>query len=327
MTVWRCASSLKEFEGAPPPQSDLYFRGPVLSSFDGSTWRHADGAAWLRASDALLQVQGAPVRYQITLEPNQQPWLLTLDAAPDAPELPQGRARMTSELQWLQTRNVTELLRYQVTSYPQFSHGPLKFSAQLAPYLALPNGYNPRTLALAQAMRLGAPAGQSSGAYAVQQALAKLRSDGYVYTLEPGIYGRHAADEFWFDRKAGFCEHIAASFVILMRGAGVPARVVTGYQGGALNTVDGFWTVRQSDAHAWAEVWIGGQGWVRVDPTGAVAPSRTGSFTRLAAPRGVIAEAIFGNVSPQMALTLRAAWEAVELQPDQPAQPAEKHRF
>jgi len=300
-----------KFDAAPPPQSDLYFRGPVLSSFDGSTWRHADGAAWLRASDALLQVQGPPVRYQITLEPNQQPWLLTLDATPNAPELPQGRARMTSELQWLQDRNVTELLRYPVTSYPQFSHGPLKFSAQLIPYLALPRGYNPRTFALAQTLRQGAPAGQSSGAYAVQQALEKLRSGGYVYTLEPGVYGRDAADEFWFDRKAGFCEHIASSFVLLMRGADVPARVVTGYQGGALNPVDGFWTVRQSDAHAWAEVWLAGQGWVRVDPTGAVAPSRTGSFTRLSAPRGVIAEAIFGNVSPQMALTLRAAWEAV----------------
>jgi transglutaminase-like putative cysteine protease len=300
-----------KFEGRPPPQSELYFRGPVLSNFDGSTWRHADGAAWVRAQDARLQVQGPAVRYQMTLEPNQQPWLLTLDATPQAPELPQGRARMTSELQWLQDRNVTELLRYQVTSYPQFTHGPLKFSAQLAPYLALPGGYNPRTLALAQTLRLAAPSGQSIGAYTVQQALQKLSSGGYVYTLEPGVYGRDGADEFWFDRKAGFCEHIAASFVILMRAAGVPARVVTGYQGGTLNPMDGFWTVRQSDAHAWTEVWLADQGWVRVDPTGAVAPSRTGSLTRLTAPRGSIASAIFGNVSPQVALTLRAAWEAV----------------
>jgi transglutaminase-like putative cysteine protease len=300
-----------QFEGAPPPQSDLYFRGPVLADFDGSTWRHTDGVPWLRAQDALLQVQGPPVRYQITLEPNQRPWLLTLDATPDAPALPQGQARMTSELQWLQMRNVTELLRYQATSYPQFTHGPFKATAQLAPYLALPNGYNPRTLALAQTLRAGAPAGQSAGAFAVQQALEKLRTGGYVYTLEPGVYGRDAADEFWFDRKAGFCEHIASSFVILMRGADIPARVVTGYQGGAVNPVDGFWTVRQSDAHAWAEVWLADQGWVRIDPTGAVAPSRTGSFTRLAAPRGAIANAILGNVNPQVALTLRAAWEAV----------------
>jgi len=141
--------------------------------------------------------------------------------------------------------------------------------------------------------------------------LERLRSGGYVYTLEPGVYGRHTADEFWFDRKEGFCEHIASSFVILMRALGVPARVVTGYQGGERNTVDGFWTVRQSDAHAWAEVWLVGQGWVRVDPTASVAPSRIGSLTRLQTPRGAVASAIFGNVNPQIALNLRAVWDAV----------------
>ncbi len=300
-----------KFDALPPQQPELYFRGPVLSQFDGRSWRHAEGVAWLRAQDALLQVQGPPVRYQVTLEPNQQPWLLTLDATPQAPELAQGRARMTSELQWLQNRNVTELLRYQVTSYPQFTHGPLRFSAQLSAYLALPGGYNPRTLALAQELQRQVPAGVARGASLVEQALQRLRSGGYVYTLEPGVYGRDAADEFWFDRKAGFCEHIASSFVILMRAADVPARVVTGYQGGAMNPVDGFWTVRQSDAHAWAEVWLAGRGWVRVDPTSAVAPSRTGTFARLAAPRGIIATAIFGTVSPAVALNLRAAWEAV----------------
>ncbi|HSO44365.1 MAG TPA: transglutaminase-like domain-containing protein, partial [Rhodoferax sp.] len=141
--------------------------------------------------------------------------------------------------------------------------------------------------------------------------MERLRSGGYRYTLEPGVYGQHSADEFWFDRKLGFCEHIASSFVILMRALNVPARIVTGYQGGERNTVDDFWTVRQSDAHAWTEVWLPGQGWQRVDPTSAVAPSRTGTLTRLAPPRGVIAEAIFGNVNPALALNLRAAWDAV----------------
>jgi len=299
------------FEGEPPPSGALYFRGPVLSSFDGQRWRAAEGVAPLRSSDAALRVSGAPVRYQVTLEPNQQPWLLTLDATPSAPELPQGRARMSAELQWQQDRNVTELLRYQVTSYPQFSHGPLQRTPQLLPYLTLPFGYNPRTLALAQELQRNAPAGAITGDYWVRQVIERLRSGGYVYTLEPGLYGRDSADEFWFDRKAGFCEHIAASFVILMRALNVPARVVTGYQGGERNAVDGFWTVRQSDAHAWAEVWIAERGWVRVDPTGAVAPARTGSLTRLPSPRGGVARAILGNVSPQMALNLRATWEAV----------------
>jgi hypothetical protein len=127
--------------------------------------------------------------------------------------------------------------------------------------------------------------------------------------LEPGVYGTHTADEFWFDRKEGFCEHIASSFVLLMRALYVPARIVTGYQGGERNSVDGFWTVRQSDAHAWAEVWVSGQGWVRVDPTSAVAPARTGSLQRLQAPAGAVAQ-VLGAVNPRLALNLRAMWEA-----------------
>jgi transglutaminase-like putative cysteine protease len=299
------------FSGTPPAQSDLYFRGPVLSNFDGVRWSPNESVTVFRAAEAGLQVRGPAVNYQVTLEPNQRAWLLTLDATPNAPELPQGSARMTAELQWLQNRQATELLRYQATSYPQFSYGLNQSPARLAPYLALPGGFNPRTLALAQALKREAPAGDGANAYLVQAALDRLRTGGFVYTLDPGLSGRDSADEFWFDRKTGFCEHIAAGFVILMRGAGVPARVVTGYQGGERNSVDGFWTVRQSDAHAWAEVWLPGQGWVRVDPTSMVAPMRTGSFARLAAPRGVLADAILGNISPRFTLNLRATWDAV----------------
>lgn len=297
------------FEGAPPPQEALYFRGPVLSHFDGLRWHHAENLAMLGAERAGLNVNGPAVHYEVTMEPSHQPWLLVLDAAPEAPVIAQGRAQMTSELQWMYPRVVTELLRYRAVSYPQFSHGPSQAGPQLAPYLALPDGYNPRTLALANELKRDMPPGQPLAAGVVAKALERLRSGGYVYTLEPGVYGRDTADEFWFDRKAGFCEHIASSFVILMRAAGVPARIVTGYQGGALNPLDDFWTVRQSDAHAWAEVWLGGNGWVRVDPTGAVSPARTGTFTRLAAPRGILANAL-GNVNPALMLTLRAAWEA-----------------
>ena len=299
------------FRGAPPAQKDLYFRGPVLSNFDGMRWQPNESLAAVRAAEGDLQVRGPAVSYQVTLEPNQRAWLLTLDATPTAPELPQGRARMTAELQWLQNRQATELLRYQATSYPQFSYGVKQNPARLAPYLVLPGGFNPRTLALAQALKREAPAGDDANAYLVQAALDRLRTGGFIYTLDPGVFGRDSADEFWFDRKTGFCEHIAAGFVILMRGAGVPARVVTGYQGGERNSVDGFWTVRQSDAHAWAEVWLPGQGWQRVDPTSAVAPARTGSFARLEAPRGVLATAILGTVNPRFALNLRATWDAV----------------
>jgi transglutaminase-like putative cysteine protease len=140
--------------------------------------------------------------------------------------------------------------------------------------------------------------------------LTRLRTGAYSYTLDPGVYGTHSADEFWFDRKEGFCEHIAAAYVVLMRAMDVPARIVTGYQGGELNALDGYWVVRQADAHAWAEYWQEGLGWVRADPTGAISPSRVGNLTRLAPQRGAVASAL-GNMSPTLAANLRAAWDAV----------------
>mgnify|MGYP003576049571 CR=1 FL=1 len=144
----------------------------------------------------------------------------------------------------------------------------------------------------------------------MQAALRQLRTGGYTYTLEPGAYGQHTADEFWFDRKQGFCEHISSAFVVLMRAMNTPARVATGYQGGSANPVDGYWVVRQSDAHAWAEVWLERRGWVRVDPTAVVAPGRTGSSQRLVQPRGPIAAAV-DSVSPDLAQLVRASWEAM----------------
>ncbi|MEO7639964.1 MAG: DUF3488 and transglutaminase-like domain-containing protein, partial [Ramlibacter sp.] len=303
-----------KFEGDPPQQIDLYFRGPVLSTFDGRQWRPLQPRLGSRFSPAAvpanLQVAGAPVRYQVTLEPNNLPWILALDVAPNPPALPgDQRAVMSADLQWLTTRPVTDLLRYRAESYFTYRQGPLGNAAALpAEYRELPPGFNPRTMALAtELMRTGNEADKAS---LVQAAMTRLRSGGYTYTLEPGVYGEHTADEFWFDRKEGFCEHIASAFVVLMRAMDIPARIVTGYQGGELNGVDGFWIVRQADAHAWAEVWLADKGWVRVDPTSAVAPGRTGTFQRLRAPTGIFGAAI-GAVDPNVAARLRAAWEAV----------------
>ena len=296
-------------DNAAPPQSQLYFRGPVLSQFDGRQWRAPTAPDRLPAD---LRVAGEPLHYTVTLEPHQKPWLLLLDAVPERPELGEGRGKafMTPELEWLATRAVTNTLRYRATSYPQFRHGPAKENLQLRDLVELPPGFNPRTLALAQELHRS-PAVVRGGAPAlVEAALALLKSGGYSYTLEPGVYGTHSADEFWFDRKAGFCEHIASAFVVLMRAGDVPARIVTGYQGGERNPVDGDWTVRQSDAHAWAEVWLQGRGWVRVDPTGAVAPGRTGQLQRLRAPRGILSEAMGSAIGIDLSERLRAVWEA-----------------
>ena len=303
-----------KFEARPPMQADLYFRGPVLSDFDGRDWRPSrSGGSTLYGGfggTASLVVSGAPVSYEVTLEPTRRPWLFVMEAATQNPLLPGYQSLMQTDLQWLVNRPIDDQVRYKVQSYPSFRYGPMQPVAGLREFVELPPGFNPRTLALASQIRSDTRYAKVGSAQLVQLALDRLRTGGYSYTLEPGVYGQHTADEFWFDRKQGFCEHIASSFVILMRALDVPARIVTGYQGGELNAVDGFWVLRQSDAHAWAEVWHQGRGWVRVDPTGAVAPGRTGAFQRLAAPQGVVAQAL-RNISPGFAIQLRATWEAI----------------
>ncbi|MEO6973033.1 MAG: DUF3488 and transglutaminase-like domain-containing protein [Rhodoferax sp.] len=303
------------FEGPVPRQSDLYFRGPVLTAFDGREWRPRSrvrdtGFTPRPRAPADLQVFGDAINYEVTLEPTNRPWLFVLDAADQKPRLPGYELTLTPDLQWRTDRPLTDIVRYQAESHVDFREGPQRATASLQDDVELPTGFNPRTLALAVAIRRDPRYADADTATLVNVVLARLRSGGYVYTLEPGVYGPNSADEFWFDRKEGFCEHIASAFVVLMRALNVPARVVTGYQGGERNSVDGFWVVRQSDAHAWAEVWVTGRGWVRVDPTAAVAPGRIGTLARLQAPRGFIASAI-GGVSPALALDLRAMWDAM----------------
>ena len=299
------------FEGAPPPQDALYFRGPVLSEFDGRQWRRARGdEGFATEPQRPLQLYGAPIAYEVTLEPHNRPWLLALDVAARRPETAGLPVQQTRDLQWVANRPLTDLVRYRAQSHTDFRYGPSSRTAALQAEVQLPAGANPRTLALAAELRRDPRYAEAGSTALVAAVLERLRQGGYRYTLEPGLYGDNTADEFWFDRKEGFCEHIASAFVVLMRALDIPARIVTGYQGGELNALDGYWTVRQSDAHAWTEVWHEGRGWVRVDPTGAVMPGRIGSLQRLRAPQGVFATAV-GTVSPNIAAQLRAAWEAV----------------
>ena len=300
-----------KFEGPPPQQSDLYFRGPVLSTFDGREWRAANPDVFSRFKvTASLVVSGQPVRYEVTQEPSSKPWLVVMDAAVKAPVIEGYESVMQSDLQWITNRPINSLVRYKVESYTRFAHGPTRPVVGLNEFVDLPPGFNPRTAALAAEIRRDPRYAQAAAGPLVDVAMTRLRTGSYTYTLEPGLYGPNTADEFWFDKKEGFCEHIASSFVILMRALGVPARIVTGYQGGELNGVDNFWTVRQSDAHAWAEVWFDGRGWVRVDPTSAVSPGRTGAFQRLTPPQNAVGQAL-RNFNPAFSMHLRAAWEAV----------------
>lgn len=293
-----------------PAQRDLYFRGPVLSQFDGREWTAPPLFSRGGFLPQNLRVRGAAIGYEVTLEPSNRPWLLTLDAAPAKPELPGYELFGTPDLQWFANRPIGDLVRYRAESFTQFQSGPQRRTAALQPYVALPPGSNPRTAALAAEMKRDPVLAGAGTSGFVQAAMRRLRTGGYSYTLEPGVYGNDTADEFWFDRKAGFCEHIASAFVVLMRALDIPARIVTGYQGGEINGVDNFWTLRHSDAHAWAEVWQEGAGWVRVDPTGAISPDRVGQFQRLAPQPGLFAGAMTA-MSPTLAQNLRAAWEAV----------------
>ncbi len=310
-----------KFEGKPPASRDVYLRGPVLSNFDGREWLPPVSSS----APSNLKVSGQPVSYEVTLEPNNKPWLFVLDAAATAPALTGYELRMTPDLQWFTNRPITELVRYKAQSHIQFSYGPEKQELSLQNYVDLPASYNPRTLQLAADIRREARFAQADAKTLTNEVMQKLRTGGYEYTLDPGVYGDNTADEFWFDRKSGFCEHIASSFVVLMRALDVPARVVTGYQGGEFNEVDGYWVVRQSDAHAWAEIWQAGSpdgskvgSWIRVDPTSAVAPQRIDSLQRLSAPSGAFGGAIaslwtstLGANGYNPLLQLRAVWDAV----------------
>ena len=299
------------FEGPVPAPDTLYFRGPVLSDFDGVLWqmRRLPQSATL---PGLVVPLGSALRYQVTLEPGSQPWLPLLELSALAPSNDAGlTARATPELQWQTTRATGELLRYEARSHVDYRFQPELDDTQQRAYRALPQGSNPRTLQLAAQWRAEAPS--ATPEQWVAKVWQQLQSGGYRYTLEPGLFGRDSVDEFWFDKREGFCEHFSASFVVLMRALGVPARVVTGYQGGERNPIDGYWTVRQSDAHAWAEVWMPRRGWTRVDPTAAVAPARIGALQRLAAPRGALATALAG-VTPDWGRGLRTLWEAINNQ-------------
>lgn len=256
------------FEGPPPPPSQRYWRGPVLWNSDGRTWSvgSPEVSGRIPGGSPGGAASGVPVDYTVTLEPHQRAWLFALELPAT---LPPGSA-ITGDFQLLARTPVRERRRYQVRSYPAYRSTHLT-ARQHEAALRLPPGAHPRARALAREWR--AAAGGDDAAL-VRRALAYFRDAGFFYTLDPPVLGGDPVDEFLFDTRRGFCELYAAAFTVLMRAAGVPARIVTGYQGGELNPLGDYLIVRQRDAHAWAEVWLAEQGWTRVDPTGAVSPDR-----------------------------------------------------
>lgn len=252
------------FIGARPPPEELYWRGPVLHEFDGYTWRRTPGESTRREP---LEYLGSPYRYRVTLEPSRQRWWLSLDTPAQSPDT---SVALTDDRELIAAEPVTAPVSFEALSYTRTRAVQPLGAAAWRRDTMLPAGANPRSRQLAQALRARAP----TDAAFVEAVLDYLRSGGFEYSLTPERLGADAVDDFLFNTREGFCGHYASAFVTLMRAAGVPARVVTGYLGGEWNPIGGYLVVRQSDAHAWAEVWLSPQGWTRVDPTAVVVPER-----------------------------------------------------
>lgn len=252
------------FDGPRPPTEQLYWRGPVLSRFDGRTWTRNP---WIDAlpPPTLDAPPQTGVTYTVTLEPTDRRYVFALESPADWP----ASLQLGGEASLMSKDPLRGLAQFRLRATPAAPFQPRLPASARPGYLALPPGFNPRTLARAAEWRQESP---EPRAY-IQRVLSWFNA-AHAYSLSAPPLGRHTADEFLFDTQEGFCEHFASAFVILMRGAGLPARVVTGYVGGVRNPIGDYWVVRQMDAHAWAEVWLDGEGWVRVDPTAAVAPER-----------------------------------------------------
>ncbi|NCP80604.1 MAG: DUF3488 domain-containing transglutaminase family protein, partial [Gallionella sp.] len=288
------------FNGTVPPRDQMYWRGPVLWDFDGSTWTRGHNATLLPPE---LDDAASVVDYTVTLEPHNKRWLFALDMP--------GKLSITADLapdfQWLSRNPVNARIRYQASSFLSYRANLEEPPPQMRRALALPRGFNPQARKLAADWRAQYP---DDDAAIVRAVLGHFNRGGFEYTLEPPLLGANGVDEFLLQTKQGFCEHYAGSFVFLLRAAGVPARVVTGYQGSEYNALGHYYIVRQSDAHAWAEAWLPERGWVRYDPTAAIAPARIQSGLSAAVSNTAVLPFMARN-PPQWLRELRFNWDAL----------------
>lgn len=263
-----------EFEGALPPRQAMYWRGLVMSEFDGITWKQSDSEdfwssrepmpAW--AVEAYAGQTGQ--NYRVILEPTEQNWLFALDYP--KPHMERGLG-MTSDFTLRSYYPISTQKRYQASAYKD-----IKVDLDISPTQKNLNTYLPaqgNEKSRQFARELFAQNNHDPVAY-IQSVQRHIMTSGFRYTLSPPVLKDNRIDEFLFDTKAGFCEHYASTFAFLMRAVGIPARIIGGYQGGELGRDGQSWEVRQMDAHAWTEVWLDGRGWVRIDPTAFVSPER-----------------------------------------------------
>lgn len=251
------------FTDQPPPSSLRYWRVLVLNAFDGREWTPGTFRATERETLVAL---AEPINYEIVQEPSGRRWQFALDVPASIPP----NSEMTSQRTLLASSDVLQRVQYQLSSVPAYQLSPQLSREAHEYYTRLPRQANPRSRELAEQWW---QAGEADAAAFIDQLFGYFNAS-FIYTLEPAALGRHSVDDFLFETQQGFCEHFASAAAFMLRAAGMPARVVTGYQGGEWNANQNYLTLRQYDAHAWVEVWLENQGWVRLDPTTAVAPER-----------------------------------------------------
>lgn len=254
-----------------PAHNRLYWRGPVLWHYDGFAWTSPKNERIAVKSSGIVK-KGEPVAYSITLEPHNNFWLFALDLPDERPEYSQ----LSSELTLLSRSPVQQALRYSLVSYTDYFL-PLNRTLPEYRYLDLPRGISPRTQQLVFELRNAS----SSPADFVQRTLNYFHDNEFYYSREAPILFEDPVDEFIFETRKGFCEHYASSFTVMMRMAGIPARVVIGYQGGEINPLSDYMIVHQSDAHSWSEIYLVDRGWLRIDPTTAIPASRVENLADL----------------------------------------------
>lgn len=291
-----------EFEGDMPARPELYWRGLVLNTFNGRTWTGNDTVMRER-KDWPVEYFGDPVRYRITLEPTSQHWVYALDVPYD---WTLDKTFMGQHQQLGRHDPINQRMTFTAVSYTQFRLDRERAVRRNDYSLKLPSGSNQRTYALAREMRAAA---DSDERY-IEDVLQMFHEQEFYYMLEPPKLGGNPVDQFLFNTQQGFCEHYASAFAVMMRAVGIPSRIVLGYQGGELNPLGDYLIVRQSDAHAWTEVWLPARGWTRVDPTAAVAPERINAGISAAMFSGIGAS--WGLSAPSLLLhRLSLAWDAL----------------
>ena len=264
------------FKGDAPAPKDMYWRGPIFTFYNGHTWSEPDFIAkndrFNQPTKLALPPQHSDTKrydYQVLLNPHNHKWLFTLNSNDAAP----AHTHYSPVGQLLAQRPITTTFIYTVNpSRPRLERDEIEpFTRH---YLRLPNRFGHKTRHLIEQLKMRTDKTRAYDVQMVQQVLNYFQENNFIYTRKPPLLARYPVDQFLFDTRAGFCEHYASAFTFMMRAAGIPARIVTGYQGAEYNPAQDYYIVRQSNAHAWTEVWLQNKGWTRVDPTTVIPPSR-----------------------------------------------------